>query len=169
MLIIVIDILGFTCHNINVVYYYINKIPICVSVKGEKVMKKNKKNEKGFTLVEIIVVLVILAILAAAAIPTMLGFVEDAKGKTEVANARAAYVASQTIATEKYATGSTDSEIPGLVTLDKVKELTGIDDAKAVTVNTVVKGKVSKITYKGATHTVVIEVGKDATVEKNKD
>lgn len=66
-----------------------------------------KKNKKGFTLVEIIVVLVILAVLAAAAIPTMLGFVEDSKGKAEIANARAAYVACQSIATEEKASGKT--------------------------------------------------------------
>ena len=38
-----------------------------------------KKNKRGFTLVEIIVVLVILAILAAVAVPTALGYVDDAK------------------------------------------------------------------------------------------
>lgn len=38
-----------------------------------------KRNKRGFTLVEIIVVLVILAILAAIAIPTTLGYVDDAK------------------------------------------------------------------------------------------
>ena len=36
-------------------------------------------SKKGFTLVEIIVVLVILAALAALALPSMLGFVENAK------------------------------------------------------------------------------------------
>lgn len=36
-------------------------------------------NKKGFTLVEIIVVLVILAILEAIAVPSVLGYVEQAK------------------------------------------------------------------------------------------
>lgn len=36
-------------------------------------------NKKGFTLIEIIVVLVILAILAAIAVPSVLGYVEEAK------------------------------------------------------------------------------------------
>lgn len=132
-------------------------------------MKKLKNNKKGFTLVEIIVVLVILAILAAAAIPTMLGFVEDAKGKTEIANARAAYVAAQTIATQEYAVTGADTTIPSKITLEKVKELTGIDDAVDITVTSadVTKGKVTKIVYKGATHTVTIEVGKDAVAEPN--
>ncbi|AFA47009.1 type II secretion system protein [Acetobacterium woodii] len=66
-----------------------------------------KKNKKGFTLVEIIVVLVILAILAAFTIPTMLGFVNDAKGKALIAEAREVYVASQAIATEYIASGKT--------------------------------------------------------------
>ena len=40
---------------------------------------KKVNNRKGFTLVEIIVVLVILAILAAIAVPSVLGYVEEAK------------------------------------------------------------------------------------------
>lgn len=63
-------------------------------------MNKIKKKDKGFTLVEIIVVLVILAILAAFAIPAMLGFVEDAKAKAYIAEAREVYVAAQSTATE---------------------------------------------------------------------
>lgn len=51
-------------------------------------LKARKKSEQGFTLVELIVVLVILAILAAFTIPAMLGFVEDAKGKAAIAEAR---------------------------------------------------------------------------------
>ena len=40
---------------------------------------KKIRNKHGFTLVEIIVVLVILAILAAVAIPSVLGYVDEAK------------------------------------------------------------------------------------------
>lgn len=67
-------------------------------------MKKRIKLKKGFTLVEIIVVLVILAILAAFTIPTMLGFVNDAKAKAYIAEAREVYVAAQSVATEYIAT-----------------------------------------------------------------
>lgn len=63
-------------------------------------IKKSFSREQGFTLVEIIVVLVILAILAAFTIPTMLGFVADAKGKAYIAEAREVYVAAQAVATE---------------------------------------------------------------------
>jgi len=61
-----------------------------------------KHSKKGFTLVEIIVVLVIIAILAAAAIPTMLGFVDDARGKAVIAEARAIQVALRTISLYAY-------------------------------------------------------------------
>ncbi|WKY43841.1 prepilin-type N-terminal cleavage/methylation domain-containing protein [Eubacteriaceae bacterium ES2] len=58
------------------------------------------KNQKGFTLVEIIVVLVIIGVLAAFTVPTMLGFVAEAKGKAYIAEAREVYVAAQAVATE---------------------------------------------------------------------
>lgn len=45
-------------------------------------------------------VLVILAILAAFTIPTMLGFVADARGKAYIAEAREVYVAAQATVTE---------------------------------------------------------------------
>lgn len=65
-----------------------------------ELINRIRKSRKGFTLVEIIVVLVILAILAAFTIPTMLGFVNDAKGKALIAEAREVYVAAQATATE---------------------------------------------------------------------
>lgn len=69
-------------------------------------IEKRVKQDQGFTLVEIIVVLVVLAILAAFTIPTMLGFVADAKGKAYIAEAREVYVAAQAVATEY--SGTTD-------------------------------------------------------------
>ncbi|MDK2942548.1 MAG: type pilus assembly protein PilA [Acetobacterium sp.] len=71
-----------------------------------KFWNKMKKNTKGFTLVEIIVVLVILAVLAAFTIPTMLGFVNEARGKAYIAEAREVYVAAQATATEYGAKGT---------------------------------------------------------------
>ncbi|WKY47926.1 type II secretion system protein [Eubacteriaceae bacterium ES3] len=74
-----------------------------------KFWNKMKKNTKGFTLVEIIVVLVILAVLAAFTIPTMLGFVNEAKGKALIAEAREVYVAAQATVTEYQGGGTSMS------------------------------------------------------------
>ena len=65
--------------------------------------KNGKKALKGFTLVEIIVVLVILAILAAAMIPALTGYIDKAKEKTAIADARSVVTAAQTFASEEYA------------------------------------------------------------------
>lgn len=74
-------------------------------------MNMLKKDNKGFTLVEIIVVLVILAILAAAMIPTMLGYVTEARGKAYADEARVVYNAAQTLATEMAALGCSNEDI----------------------------------------------------------
>ncbi len=131
-------------------------------------LKNLRKNKKGFTLVEIIVVLVILAILAAAAIPTMLGFVDDAKKKTEIANARAAYVAAQTIATETYATSTAtsatdkDAACVTAITKAKVESLASLT-CTSVTA-TVSGGKVTSLVFVNNGKTVTITPGGDASV-----
>ena len=52
---------------------------------------KKINNRKGFTLVEIIVVLVILAILAAIAVPSVIGYINEAKKERYITEARAIY------------------------------------------------------------------------------
>lgn len=81
-------------------------------------LKRQLKNQKGFTLVELIVVLVILAILAAFTIPAMLGFVEDAKGKAAIVEAREVYVAAQSTIT-----GTANSEITDFSIQKKMVDL----------------------------------------------
>lgn len=58
-------------------------------------MMKYRGNKKGFTLVEIIVVLVILAILAAIAVPSVLGYVQEAKDSRILADLRESMIAAQ--------------------------------------------------------------------------
>ena len=68
-------------------------------------MKHNKslKKYKGFTLVELIVVLVILAILAAILIPALLGYIDRAREKQDILDARTLLTATQAELTEYYA------------------------------------------------------------------
>ena len=65
-------------------------------------MKKKDQN-KGFTLVELIVVLVILAILAAILVPALLGYIDQAKSKQTVLNAKSALTAAQAEMSNIYA------------------------------------------------------------------
>ncbi|MCR1840465.1 type II secretion system protein [Murimonas intestini] len=76
--------------------------------------KKARENKKGFTLVELIVVLVILAILAAILVPALLGWIDKAKEKQIVLNARTAYLAAQTLASEEY--GKTQPDVANVTT-----------------------------------------------------
>ena len=65
-----------------------------------------RKKDKGFTLVELIVVLVILAILAAILVPALLGYIDRAKEKQYVLNAKSALTATQAEFSSLYGEGS---------------------------------------------------------------
>lgn len=66
---------------------------------------KNVKTKNGFTLIEIIVVLVIIAILAAATVPSMVGFVGEARGKAYANDARVGLQAAQSVVSEVVGAG----------------------------------------------------------------
>ncbi|HPR24542.1 MAG TPA: prepilin-type N-terminal cleavage/methylation domain-containing protein [Bacillota bacterium] len=105
-----------------------------------------KKNRKGFTLVEVIVVLVILAILAAILIPSMVGWIDKANEKTVVAEARAALLACQTLASETYGEEGTAS----------------VDAGEAATLADV-DGTISGVTLDGAKVTAMVYANDDYT------
>lgn len=73
-------------------------------------MKRREKN-KGFTLVELIVVLVILAILAAILVPALLGYIDSARSKQTVLNARSAMTAAQAEMSTIYASTDVPADI----------------------------------------------------------
>ena len=96
----------------------------------KELLKKlqKKSNKKGFTLVEIIVVLVILAILTAIAVPSVLGYVNEAKEERYIQEAHSIYVVIQTEEAKSEALGETTPTYgEGTVaTADKAYEGTGI-------------------------------------------
>lgn len=141
-------------------------------------LKALKKNQKGFTLVEIIVVLVILAILAAITIPTMLGFVNDARNKALVNEARTAYVAAQSIASETYAIQQDDTKVvnaikDGNTMTAKMQELTNVANESAganIQIDVEVSnGVVTRFKYWKDGTAVVIAKGSDAAAEASKE
>lgn len=68
----------------------------------EAYMERNNR-KRGFTLVELIVVLVILAVLAALLVPSLTGYIDKAKKKAVITEARDVWTASQAALSECYA------------------------------------------------------------------
>lgn len=66
--------------------------------------RSGKVDNRGFTLVELIVVLVILAILAAILVPALLGYIDSARDKQYMLNARNCITAAQAQLIELYGT-----------------------------------------------------------------
>ncbi len=61
-----------------------------------------KSSNKGFTLVELLVVLIILAILAALIAPALIGYIDEARAKKYLPNARACLEAAQSMFSQQY-------------------------------------------------------------------
>ena len=72
-----------------------------------KLLNLRNRKKKGFTLIELIVVLVIMAILAAAAIPTVMGYIDNSRRASYLANMRAILQAAESTLTEARANGVT--------------------------------------------------------------
>lgn len=56
-------------------------------------MRREKLDEGGFTLLEMLTVLAVIAILATVCAPSMMGFIDQARGKSYIPEARVAYLA----------------------------------------------------------------------------
>lgn len=124
---------------------------------------QRKSNKKGFTLVEIIVVLVILAILAAVAVPSVLGYVNDARDSKYIAEARSIYLVTQVEEAKAEALGEKpDYDDIAKTAADKT-ELT-LAESNAIAVN---EG-VYTVKWKDGDKTITakIEKNKEVTITK---
>ena len=126
-------------------------------------LKKLCKNKKGFTLVEVVVVLVILAILAAILIPTLTGYVDKAKEKAIISEARSTVLAAQTLASEAYAGGTT---IDHTNNADEVAALAEVTESYITSFTVSSAGKVTNLVYNDGTFTATYD-GAGFTVTKN--
>lgn len=89
-----------------------------------KELWKRIRSRAGFTLVELIVVMVILAILATVLTPTMLGWIDRAKEKQILLEARNIQIAAMSVAAEEYAAPDPDRDE---ITVDRVLSLAGAE------------------------------------------
>ena len=119
-------------------------------------MINRKNSKKGFTLVEVIVVLVILAILAALLIPSMTKWIDKAKDKSILVEARSALLAAQTIASENYGKGVTTWATTDSTAAQTLSGMTGT--ITEVTLDSAT-GQVTKLIYTKGTTSVTYSNG----------
>lgn len=89
-------------------------------------LKKLKDNKKGFTLIELIVVIAIIGILAAMLVPSMSGYLQEAKSTKRTANARTFYSAAQAAVTAVEASGA---EVANQVITNEAGEADSVNKA----------------------------------------
>lgn len=144
----------------------------------QKIYKKSKE-QKGFTLVEMIVVLVIIAILAAITIPALLKYIDKARDKQLVVNARTAYLAAETAVSEAYGANNIayqngtlkfgkGSKADNVVT--NAEDLTGLEKEKYVCHADITNYKITKVQFSDNSKTATLDLssgGGDWTVSSS--
>lgn len=120
-------------------------------------INRHQYAKKGFTLVEMIVVLVILAVLAAVMVPSMIGWIDTAKEKQIILEARNGYLAAQALVQEEYVRGTSYKDIDDSVITDEdinaIARTEGRNTILSVDENYMITEYVYEVTKNGTTYT----------------
>ncbi len=128
--------------------------------------KKFKAEKGGFTLVELIVVLVILAILAALLIPALTGYIDKAREKQVIAEARQAVMATQTLADEAYAANPGGTITLTSADIAALAEVKGTVDVTTTGMTFNAKGVLQTLTYTAANGKICVYKANPAAGEE---
>ncbi len=122
------------------------------------------KKNRGFTLIELIVVIAILGILIAILVPSMIGFINNARRAAVLAEAKTVYTAAQAyvtqqVAIENKAVGGAGFVVP---TLDNLKTQGYLENAPtgtltAPTINA--NGTITTLIYTNNGYTATFPAG----------
>ena len=127
-----------------------------------KNLKKKFKSKKAFTLIELIIVIAIIGVLIAILVPTMTGFVTQAREATAKANARTIYSIAQAEATFAATEGTvvaegTQTYIDGTTSVTEgtylyrvVQQVGDLANGAAFAIVVNADGDVDAVTYRGA-------------------
>ena len=133
-------------------------------------VERLKQDKKGCTLIEMIVVIVIIGILLAILIPGIVRYIDKAKEKQVMVNARSAYLDIQSLALEEYGKqGATIDTVKGKIKRDWIGgDTTDLNSGtlEGIPTSATVKGielsdkaRVTAMTYTEGSKTIVMENG----------
>lgn len=122
------------------------------------------KKNRGFTLIELIVVIAILGILIAILVPSMIGFINNARRAAVLAEAKTVYTAAQAyvtqqVAIENKAVGGVGFVVP---TLDNLKTQGYLENAPKGTItapNINANGTITTLIYSNNGYTATFPAG----------
>jgi len=90
---------------------------------------KNKrlffKDNKGLTLAELVVILAILAVISMILIPTLTGYIDEARAKKYLPNAKSCFDAAQAMFSKQYGLNESSSSLHGVIADPRVESTSG--------------------------------------------
>lgn len=120
------------------------------------------KKNRGFTLIELIVVIAILGILIAILVPSMIGFINNARRAAVLAEAKTVYTAAQAYVTQQVAIENKAVSAITVPTLENLKTQGYLENAPkgtltAPTINA--NGTITNLVYSNNGYTATFPAG----------